>query len=172
MVTTPSSLNTAEDLAADLLGEKPPGGEAEGPFRAPLGWDWMAASYILPPSPWVRIVVICYLPPGQTGSLSQKVVWRRGGGRGGGGVVTLYRGEGVTRILCEYFGYCRYCVTLYRGGGVTRILSRGRHTDWSQDTLGSARVQIFNIEPHLIWVRPESMNSILFRYPLTKSCPQ
>ena len=87
MVTTPSSLNTAEDLAADLLGEKPPGGEAEGPFRAPLGWDWMAASYILPPSPWVRIVVICYLPPGQTGSLSQKVVWRRGGGRGGREVV-------------------------------------------------------------------------------------
>ena len=123
MVTTPSSLNTAEDLAADLLGENPPGGEAEGPFRAPLGWDWMAASYILPPSPWVRIVVICYLPPGQTGSLSQKVVWRRRGGRGGGGVVTLYRGEGVTRILCEYFRYCKYSVNCT--GGVTRILSRG-----------------------------------------------
>ena len=169
MVTTPSSLNTAEDLAADLLGENPPGGEAEGPFRAPLGWDWMAASYILPPSPWVRIVVICYLPPGQTGSLSQKVVWRRVGGRGGG-VVTLYRGEGVTRILCEYFRYCKYSVNCT--GGVTRILSRGGHTDWSQDTLGSARVQIFNIEPHLIWVSPESIHSILFRYPLTKSCPQ
>ena len=94
MVTTPSSLNTAEDLAADLLGENPPGGEAEEPFRAPLGWDWMAASYILPPSPWVRIVVICYLPPGQTGSLSQKVVWRQCRGEGG-----------VTRILSRDQGH-------------------------------------------------------------------
>ena len=58
MVTTPSSLNTAEDLAADLLGENPPGGEAEGPFRAPLGWDWIAASYILPSSPFLSISIL------------------------------------------------------------------------------------------------------------------